>query len=203
MPNGSFTQEDPIGIAGGLSLYGYAGGDPVTFTDPFGLCPMCYLAFEVGATLFDVGDLALTGVNYLRGRASGRDLSVTAGGALLGTVVFGGGLGRAGRSALQSPDAMSSAARAHDRAGYTRAGRALTKHASGQRGGSAFPRLAGGVDQVNATAHGIVDDILTNPSSDFRQISRGKWRGGVEVFDPSGRGLRYDADGGFVGFIQR
>jgi len=36
---GRFTQEDPIGLAGGVNLYGFAGGDPVTFTDPFGLCP--------------------------------------------------------------------------------------------------------------------------------------------------------------------
>jgi RHS repeat-associated protein len=36
---GGFTQEDPIGLAGGLNLYGYAGGDPVNFSDPFGLCP--------------------------------------------------------------------------------------------------------------------------------------------------------------------
>jgi RHS repeat-associated protein len=36
---GRFTQEDPIGIAGGLNLYGFAEGDPVSFTDPFGLCP--------------------------------------------------------------------------------------------------------------------------------------------------------------------
>jgi hypothetical protein len=35
----SLTQEDPIGLAGGLNLYGFAGGDPVTFSDPFGLCP--------------------------------------------------------------------------------------------------------------------------------------------------------------------
>lgn len=33
------TQEDPIGLAGGLNLYGYAGADPVNFSDPFGLCP--------------------------------------------------------------------------------------------------------------------------------------------------------------------
>jgi RHS repeat-associated protein len=38
--SGRFTQEDPIGIAGGLNLYGYAGGDPVNFSDPFGLCPI-------------------------------------------------------------------------------------------------------------------------------------------------------------------
>jgi RHS repeat-associated protein len=37
---GRFTQADPIGLAGGLNLYGFAGGDPVTYTDPFGLCPI-------------------------------------------------------------------------------------------------------------------------------------------------------------------
>jgi len=37
--SGRFTQEDPIGLAGGLNLYGYADGDPVNFSDPFGLCP--------------------------------------------------------------------------------------------------------------------------------------------------------------------
>jgi uncharacterized protein RhaS with RHS repeats len=33
------TQEDPIGLAGGLNLYGYGAGDPVNNSDPFGLCP--------------------------------------------------------------------------------------------------------------------------------------------------------------------
>ncbi len=30
-----------IGLAGGLNLYGFANGDPVNFSDPFGLCPGC------------------------------------------------------------------------------------------------------------------------------------------------------------------
>ncbi|HEX6573936.1 MAG TPA: putative toxin [Gemmatimonadaceae bacterium] len=34
---GRFTQEDPIGIAGGVNQYGFAEGDPVNFSDPFGL----------------------------------------------------------------------------------------------------------------------------------------------------------------------
>jgi RHS repeat-associated protein len=36
---GQFTQTDPIGIAGGLNTYGFAAGDPVTYIDPYGLCP--------------------------------------------------------------------------------------------------------------------------------------------------------------------
>ena len=32
-----FTQEDPLGLAGGLNVYGFVGGDPVDFSDPFGL----------------------------------------------------------------------------------------------------------------------------------------------------------------------
>lgn len=49
---GGFTQPDPIGLAGGLNLYGYAGGDPVNFSDPFGLCPACWV---VGGALLHWG----------------------------------------------------------------------------------------------------------------------------------------------------
>jgi RHS repeat-associated protein len=35
--SGQFTQPDPIGLAGGLNLYAYAGGDPVNGRDPLGL----------------------------------------------------------------------------------------------------------------------------------------------------------------------
>jgi uncharacterized protein RhaS with RHS repeats len=34
---GQFTQTDPIGIAGGLNTYGFAAGDPVSYSDPYGL----------------------------------------------------------------------------------------------------------------------------------------------------------------------
>ena len=37
--SGRFTQEDPLGLVGGLNLYGFAAGDPINFGDPFGLCP--------------------------------------------------------------------------------------------------------------------------------------------------------------------
>ena len=36
---GTFLTQDPIGLAGGVNLYGYAGNNPTSFSDPFGLCP--------------------------------------------------------------------------------------------------------------------------------------------------------------------
>ncbi|MBA3339930.1 MAG: RHS repeat-associated core domain-containing protein [Geodermatophilaceae bacterium] len=38
---GRWTQEDPIGVAGGVNLYQFNGNNPVAYTDPFGLCPPC------------------------------------------------------------------------------------------------------------------------------------------------------------------
>jgi len=62
-PNsGQFTQEDPLGLAGGLNLYGFANGDPVNFSDPFGLCPF----------------LIFCGVQYLPGVTPPSSLRVTA-----------------------------------------------------------------------------------------------------------------------------
>jgi RHS repeat-associated protein len=64
---GRFTQEDPLGLAGGMNLYGFAGGDPVNFSDPFGLC--------ANPTAMGLGSLqclledALAGAKAMFGRA--------------------------------------------------------------------------------------------------------------------------------------
>ncbi|HEX2080826.1 MAG TPA: RHS repeat-associated core domain-containing protein [Longimicrobium sp.] len=44
-----FTQADPIGLAGGLNLYGFAAGDPVTHGDPYGLAPIPLIVIDIWA----------------------------------------------------------------------------------------------------------------------------------------------------------
>ena len=43
-PAGFLTQHDPIGLAGGLNLYGFAAGDPVNFTDSVWVVPVAKTA---------------------------------------------------------------------------------------------------------------------------------------------------------------
>ncbi len=52
---GRFTQEDPLGLAGGLNAYGFANGDPVNFSDPFGLCAEDACIIEIGAGVYVAG----------------------------------------------------------------------------------------------------------------------------------------------------
>jgi len=35
---GSWIQEDPLGVAGGVNVYRFNNGNPVTFSDPMGMC---------------------------------------------------------------------------------------------------------------------------------------------------------------------
>jgi len=67
----SLTQEDPIGLAGGLNLYGFAAGDPVNFSDPFGLCvwDVCIVEFVLAATAAVAAVRAAA--NYLTDRPIG------------------------------------------------------------------------------------------------------------------------------------
>ncbi|MBB4637843.1 RHS repeat-associated core domain-containing protein [Longimicrobium terrae] len=70
-----FTQTDPIGLAGGLNSYGFAAGDPVGYSDPYGLCPdatgmgslQCAMQDVVGAIQAAPGMIARGAGRILRG----------------------------------------------------------------------------------------------------------------------------------------
>jgi len=53
-PTGLFHAGGPDRVAGGLNLYGFAGGDPVNYSDPFGLCPVCDIA-DIGFFAYSAG----------------------------------------------------------------------------------------------------------------------------------------------------
>lgn len=93
-------------------------------------------------------------------------------------------------------DDLSKAAGIIDRNGLTKAGRALQKH--GNRLGSAFPKIKGGPKALNPAGQNIVDDILTAPGA----ITKKNRYGGMDIVAPDGRGVRYDAAGEFVGFLE-
>ena len=122
---GQFTQEDPIGIAGGLNLYGYANGDPINYSDPFGLCapfPLCLwsesgmaeavangldafagILLKVEQTLGGIGSDLVTAVEG-RDPATGEDVGVGRrifSGVSAGLTVGGAAAGGAGFSAKQ------------------------------------------------------------------------------------------------------
>jgi RHS repeat-associated protein len=101
---GRFTQEDPIGLAGGMNLYGFAGGDPVNFSDPLGLCPVTPAdPTPCGLTGAAVGGVAGAGIGVaITAGCASVTVGLCAGGAPmiisatagLGTVI-GGAIGTA------------------------------------------------------------------------------------------------------------
>ncbi|MDQ2829498.1 MAG: hypothetical protein M3Y74_10670, partial [Chloroflexota bacterium] len=83
----------------------------------------------------------------------------------------------------------------------TKAGRALAKH--GSRPGSAFLSTLGkSVPEINKEAQEIVEDILTHPGSTFDAYQHSRYGDIIEVIAPDGRGLRYNARGTFIGFLE-
>ncbi len=93
-------------------------------------------------------------------------------------------------------DLMAAANQVINKEGLTQAGRALTKHAAGQRASGTFPKLSGGIVDHNRMANEMVDEILNNPASTFTILDRGA----LQVRMPNGRGVRFETNGN-VNFV--
>src|SRR5258708_34075557 len=79
-PNtGTFTQADPVGLAGGLNLYGYAGNNPIMFTDPFGL--------KVDTTDAKAGALWRQALSLATNASKSKNKDIAAAGIALGRVL--------------------------------------------------------------------------------------------------------------------
>ncbi len=82
----------------------------------------------------------------------------------------------------------------------TLAGRALQKH--GSREGSAFPSAKGNPSAINEQGQKIVDSILKDPNKSVVQSNTGRYGQVTDIISSSGRGLRYDAQGKLIGFLE-
>lgn len=80
------------------------------------------------------------------------------------------------------------------------AGRALQKH--GGRDDSAFPSAKGNPAAINDQGQQIVDGILNNPDSTVTQRNTGRFGNVIDITAPNGLGVRYSADGKFIGFLE-
>jgi len=105
---GRFIKEDPIGMAGGLNLYAYVGGNPVTGVDPEGTWVVNAVGGIIGGIAGGIGacldgcDLTDVLIGAGTGAIAGVVSPLTAARTAAGTIVRGAGLGAATNATAQS-----------------------------------------------------------------------------------------------------
>jgi hypothetical protein len=92
---------------------------------------------------------------------------------------------------------LKEAGKVLDRAGFTKSGRGLMKH--GNRKGSVFPKPLGNPAEMNRRGQKILEEILDHPDNQVYQLKNG----GMKVYSPDGRGVSFEKDGSFRGFVEK
>jgi hypothetical protein len=90
--------------------------------------------------------------------------------------------------------------KALDKAGFTKAGRGITKH--GYREESAFPRPTGNPAQVNEQGQKILESILNHPEKIVYERPHPDFGKVIEVVVPGKWGVRFTTDGEMIGFLE-
>jgi RHS repeat-associated protein len=161
---GQFTQPDPIGLAGGMNVYGFAAGDPVSYSDPYGLNP-CLIypkACDIAAGAV-MGAVMGAATQALSNAANDRPLTEgVAGAAVTGGAVGGalGGVGtliRAARGASVLDDVANAAQSATPRRGAAAVLRARGRTFTG----------TSGARTVNPRVQQMLDDVPVSQRSGF------------------------------------
>lgn len=87
-----------------------------------------------------------------------------------------------------------------DRAGFTKAGRALMKH--GYRENSVFPKPTGKPAQINEKGQKILEYILNHPERKIYQKHTKNLGEVVDIHAPKIGGVRYNKLGEMIGFLE-
>lgn len=95
---------------------------------------------------------------------------------------------------------LAEAGKALDRAGFTKAGRALTKHS--YREDSVFPKPVGNPTQVNDHGQSVLESILNHPERQVIQKTTKNFGEVVDICVPGIGGVRFTSSGEMIGFLE-